>query len=57
MDKEIWKNTEYDGYMISSKGRVKNIKTNHILAFSLCRGYPTTHIKGSDNEYYEENLS
>ena len=52
MDKEIWKNTEYDGYMISSKGRVKNIKTNHILAFSLCRGYPITHIKGSDKKWH-----
>lgn len=25
MDKEIWKNTEYDGYMISNKGRIKSL--------------------------------
>ena len=25
MHKEIWKNTEYDGYMISNKGRVKTM--------------------------------
>lgn len=52
MNEEIWKDTEYDGYMVSNKGRIKNIKTNHILAFSLCRGYPNTQIKCSDNKWH-----
>lgn len=25
MNEEIWKNTEYDGYMVSNKGRVKSL--------------------------------
>lgn len=25
MNEEIWKNTEYDGYMVSNKGRIKTI--------------------------------
>ena len=40
MDEEIWKNTEYDGYIVSNKGRVKS--KNKILAQNdNGRGYLT----------------
>lgn len=56
MQDEIWKNTEYDGYMVSNKGKVKNIKTNHILAPSLCRGYPQTQIKCQDGKWHTKKI-
>ena len=35
MKEEIWKNTEYDGYMVSNKGRIKNRKTTKFYRFFL----------------------
>lgn len=46
MQEEIWKNTEYDGYIVSNLGRVKNAKTQHILKPCLCRGYKHIVLRG-----------
>ena len=46
MQDEIWKNTEYNGYMVSNKGRVKNKRTNHILSPSNGRGYLQVNLCG-----------
>lgn len=42
--------------MVSNKGRVKNIKTNHILAACSCRGYLQTQIKCQDGKWHSKKI-
>lgn len=42
---EIWKPTEYDNYVVSNLGRVKNNKTNKILKPQCTNGYHKIHIR------------
>ena len=49
-DKEIWKNTEYDGYMVSNLGRVTH-NGKFLKATDRGNGYLTVHIEGK-NRYF-----
>ena len=49
-EKELWRETRYKGYEVSSLGRVKNKETEHILKGGIDKGYPFVCLSVGKNQ-------